>query len=317
MVAGVRRERSELDRIVIFGDSLSDNGGDHGAQAIVRLATASNVEFPGAPYYQGSVFSNGPVYISTVAELLSLPFDDWAVAGATSGALPLTGTLRPPFAGLTQNVTLAIPSALEQAKDYIEAQGGNISANTLYVLDIGGNDLMRIAAGGNATVTDTVAYTGMTLDTLYMAGARSFFVPNSASLDRVPALQPAALGAASQAARAGVHKLVLAYNALLDELVRSFAQTHDGVEIKCWNSYAVFTELLDNAAASCIDTTTPCYTGSANDFFACSRVQNRSVNSDIDPEQHAWWDHCHPTGWMHAKLGEAMAESMGAMVRAV
>lgn len=25
-----------------------------------------------------------------------------------------------------------------QAKDYIEAQGGNISANTLYVLDIGG-----------------------------------------------------------------------------------------------------------------------------------------------------------------------------------
>lgn len=43
MVAGVRRERSELDRIVIFGDSLSDNGGDHGAQAIVRLATASNV----------------------------------------------------------------------------------------------------------------------------------------------------------------------------------------------------------------------------------------------------------------------------------
>lgn len=96
--------------------------------------------------------------------------------------------------------------------------------------------------------------------------------------------------------QAGVHKLVLAYNALLDELVRSFAQTHDGVEIKCWNSYAVFTELLDNAAASCIDTTTPCYTGSANDFFACSRVQNRSVNSDIDPEQHAWWDHCHPTG---------------------
>lgn len=43
LVAGLAHARAAFDSIVVFGDSLSDSGGDHGAQALVRLATASDV----------------------------------------------------------------------------------------------------------------------------------------------------------------------------------------------------------------------------------------------------------------------------------
>lgn len=73
--------------------------------------------FPGPPYYQGAVFSDGPVWVTVASELLGIDLDDWAVAGATSGAVPREPTvLTPPFANLTQNVSYTVPSSLEQAR---------------------------------------------------------------------------------------------------------------------------------------------------------------------------------------------------------
>lgn len=45
-----------------------------------------------------------------------------------------------------------------------------------------GNDLLDILAGANASVTDTVAYIGMTLDALYEAGARRCVIALSGRL---------------------------------------------------------------------------------------------------------------------------------------
>ena len=70
--------------------------------------------YPGPPYYKGCVFSNGPVYIDIAAGLLNVTVQNYAVGGATSGAV--TGRLGIPasFANRTSATSVDVPSTLEQ-----------------------------------------------------------------------------------------------------------------------------------------------------------------------------------------------------------
>ncbi len=62
-----------FDGVVVYGDSLSDNGNLYGA-----------IGFPPPPYYMGR-FSNGPVAAEYLAQGLNVPLTDWAWGGATTG----------------------------------------------------------------------------------------------------------------------------------------------------------------------------------------------------------------------------------------
>ncbi len=61
--------------VVVFGDSLSDNG---------NLYRLDGGLYPAAPYYQGRL-SNGPLAVEQLATNLHVPLVDFAYAGATSG----------------------------------------------------------------------------------------------------------------------------------------------------------------------------------------------------------------------------------------
>ncbi len=64
---------SPYGSVVVYGDSLSDNGN--------LFAATGN---PGAPYYQGRR-SDGPVAVEYVASRLGVPLIDHAWIGATTG----------------------------------------------------------------------------------------------------------------------------------------------------------------------------------------------------------------------------------------
>lgn len=59
--------------IVVYGDSLSDNG---------NLFAATG--YPPSPYYNGR-FSNGPVTVEQMATAFGVPLYDFAYGGATTG----------------------------------------------------------------------------------------------------------------------------------------------------------------------------------------------------------------------------------------
>ncbi len=69
----VRAQAASLSSIVVYGDSLSDNG---------NLFAATGQ--PGAPYSAGR-FSNGPVAVEQMATSLGAPLVDFAWGGATTG----------------------------------------------------------------------------------------------------------------------------------------------------------------------------------------------------------------------------------------
>jgi len=66
--------------VVVFGDSLSDNGNLYAAAKI-----------PAAPYYNGRR-SNGPVAVEDLASALNAPLVDFAWIGATTGLGGFDGT---------------------------------------------------------------------------------------------------------------------------------------------------------------------------------------------------------------------------------
>ncbi len=74
MMATPIASASSFSSLVVYGDSLSDNGNLY-----------SYIGYPPSPPYYKGRFSNGPVISEQLASNLGIPLYDFAVGGATSG----------------------------------------------------------------------------------------------------------------------------------------------------------------------------------------------------------------------------------------
>ncbi|KAK9789957.1 hypothetical protein WJX73_004052 [Symbiochloris irregularis] len=287
-----------------FGDSLSDNGDEHGVQAIVRRATENfTASYPGPPYYQGAVYSNGPVWLTVASDLLDVPLDDWAVAGATSGAFPAPPLpFQPPRFGLKQPVNATLPSSLEQAGNFT-AGAANLSLDTsLHVVFIGGNDYLALGNGVNVTPEAVVSYIEQALDVLYSAGARSFLVPNLPPFNRIPAVLQGAY--ALPDAQGIVERAVRVHNQLLRVMTADFVRRHRGAVIIPFDFYTFFEDLLANATAAGIDTRTPC----------TQAYPQGPSGACLYPRNYVFFDVIHPSYWVHEEAGVQLASLLEPMV---
>jgi phospholipase/lecithinase/hemolysin len=144
-----------FDEIVIFGDSLSDNG---------NLVFIENQPEPDPElYYQGR-FSNGPVWIEYLADAqhLNVSLTDRAIGGAQSGG----------FIGLN----VQIPA-------YVTTADSPPSPNTLFSIWIGGNDFLN----GDGDFQVTVANINEAMEELAEFGAKYLLVLNLPDLGAIPA----------------------------------------------------------------------------------------------------------------------------------
>ena len=124
--------------VVIFGDSLSDNGNN----ALAGLYDPSqvvtgNTYVPSATYAPAMTYTNGPVWATYFGNLLGVPIlpslaggTDFAFGGATTGT-PGSGPGGFPYSLLTQTA------------QYLGATGNVASPNALYVVAGGGNNAPR------------------------------------------------------------------------------------------------------------------------------------------------------------------------------
>jgi len=144
-----------FDEIVIFGDSLSDNG---------NLILIENQPEPDPElYYQGR-FSNGPVWIEYLADAqhLNVSLTDRAIGGAQSGG----------FIGLN----VQIPA-------YVTTADSPPSSNTLFSIWIGGNDFLN----GDGDFQTAVANINEAMEELVEFGAKHLLVLNLPDLGAIPA----------------------------------------------------------------------------------------------------------------------------------
>ncbi len=290
------------ERLVVFGDSLSDPG-----NAFVLTMDVSLPPFeliPNAPYARGGLhFSNGRTWVEQLADKLD----------AENSARP--ALLKPVrFTNYAVGGTRARPQGpfdlATQVGLFMNDFNGQAPADALYVVYMGSNDLRDAL---EALVLDPSGATSFgilqaaliairdNLLILHAAGAQSFLVPNLPNLALTPAVRlqgPAAQGAAQFLASTFNDQLA----ALLGGLESAL-----GLNIVRLDVFAILNEVV--AAPAAVDLTEvaqPCITPGTKVKPFCSK-----------PDEYLFWDGIHPTRAGHRILAQRASVVLGAMPRHV
>jgi phospholipase/lecithinase/hemolysin len=296
-----------------FGDSLSDAGD------LSILTTPTGTTRPvSPPYYSqkygpvsGSVFSNGPTWVQDVSTALGLGTlapslaggTDYAYGGALTGATPQN----------TDPAILAIslPTQLAQFK----AQASKPSANALYTVSIGANDLLGILANTglsaqqqsadvNAAVANEVSF----VQQLVGSGAKTLLVLNVPDLGKIPDVtsrQPQA-GTAPTAIETEATQLSTAYNAALSTQLAAVASA-SGTRIQIVDSNTLLNAAIANPAAyGLTNATTPVYTGDNGSFNSGGLAASGAAAQD----QYLFFDSIHPTETGHGAIADLAEQQL-------
>jgi phospholipase/lecithinase/hemolysin len=258
------------ERLVVFGDSLSDDGNTFAVSGV-----------PGIPYFDGR-YSNGPNWVDYFPGIakhfnvdISLPTPwlqdptnsddnamDFAVGGSTSGDLNVLNG--------------ALPKFPDQIMAYPRHLGSNNPADDLCIIWIGANDF---AAG--IKPPETVANIKDAIENLSTFGAKNFFVvtiPDLALTPQVKAAGGAKILAATQ--------FVVTTNVLLAVELPRFAFAHE-ISIDLVDINAIFIPLVLSPGRFG-------FTNSSGEAYNLN-LPLSSSNPVPDPNDYVFWDGFHPT----------------------
>ncbi|KAA5610275.1 SGNH/GDSL hydrolase family protein [Rhodovastum atsumiense] len=263
------RTSGDFTNLVVFGDSLSDNG-----NLFARIGQ------PRLPYWQGR-FSNGPVYAEQLAAWSGARLTDAAYGGATaSPAAP--GTATDPATG--RKLPINLP---DQVGRYIAGlHGAAPPPGTVALINIGSNDLKNDLESGQAkdptsaqaVLTRSLAAIGGAIARLRTAGVGPVVLFTLPDLSITPRVR-----AAGTTAQAQTRRLEQAFNAGLRQLAAS------GTNIRLVDASALSQALAaDPRAFGLADTSVPWLTHAA------------AGHATLAPNQVLFFDDLHPTTAAHA-----------------
>jgi phospholipase/lecithinase/hemolysin len=214
--------------VVVYGDSLSDNG---------NLYTYDAGVYPPSPPYDGGRFSNGPVAVEQLATGLGAQLYDFAVGGATTGVGNYVdgGTTSTP--GLDN-----LPGMQVELAESTPLLTSSITSSALFVVWGGANDFLT----GGSALTAASDVDGI-VASLEADGAKNILVPGLPNLG----LTPDYLGTAGAAIATAY---TLQFNAALQAGLPSGAEYVD--------TFALLNQIeADPGAYGITDTTDACFNG--------------------------------------------------------
>lgn len=304
---------NQIDQIVVFGDSLSDNGN------ILALTTKAHKVFPNIPitpknppYYEGR-FSNGPVWIDHLASALNVPLVDYAYGGAWAEPL--------------HDSRILVPFSIGMQVDFylVGAVGDYNKDKHLYIIWAGGNDYVEGREDPDYATTNTVSYIETQIDWLTYYGAKTVLVMNLPDLSVVPEVSkqgPDRIQA--------VDKLVKMHNRKLIKMVKDVQAKHPDAKIIFGDVTTYFNDTYHHPEKYNIkDVKNPCYGGDyslrsllnmANDkelnaaleqkidimkspslrnAYLTAKLADGGVEACENPDEYMFWDQIHPTRVVH------------------
>jgi phospholipase/lecithinase/hemolysin len=283
-----------FERIVVFGDSLSDPGNvfaltgnnlkppSYGMDTPEELLTL----IPSAPYARGgNHFSNGPTWIEDLGRAIGL--------GASVG--PAFAPGHPNASNYAVGGARARPAEAFhlaiQVNAFLADFPRGAPADTLYVVALGGNDVRdALALGGDATVIATAIGSIAThIQILYGAGARKFLVWNSPNIAVTPAVRAVAAVTPGVDVLGAATALSFGFRQGLDAALAQLRAALPGIEIVRFDAFSEINNIVANPARFGLrDATTACIQPNVPPF------QCRN------PDRHLFWDGIHPSRAGHA-----------------
>jgi phospholipase/lecithinase/hemolysin len=281
---GEPAKAASFTNIYAFGDSLSDTGNVFN----ITSAPPINLPAPPPPYFEGH-FSNGPVWVESLASKLGLTIspstaggNNFAYGGAESGTQNVGNPLLKPFGvtlpGLQQEVQSFIGGLPNQAAD----------PKALYTVWAGGDDYL---GGGQTTDTATIGNLLNAVTSLNDIGAKNIMVVNLPDLGKIPrTLNTPEAPALSDLSKQHNSDLALALANLSQDRGSS-------INIIPLDVYSTFeTIIADPAKYGFTNVTEPCL--NTTTFQLCS--DQKSVQ-----DQYFSWDGLHPTARSHQIVAES------------
>ena len=262
------------NRLVVFGDSLSDNGN--------LYAATGNTQPTSPPYFQGR-FSNGPVF----TELLGFN------AGRSAVGAPVTGSINYAYGGARTDSSAFPPGMRNQLLAYTGG-GGTFGANDLVSILGGANNIFQAVGPASVSPNPTGAIQPVALaaaadvnfivNSVAAAGAGTILVGNLPNLALTPQFnQGPGAPAAPLADYAGTQ-----FNGALLAGLFTTAAARPGTNIILLDLYKIGPALVANPGA-----------------FGLTNVRDTCFNGITvcaTPNTYLYWDSVHPTAKGHQLL---------------
>lgn len=275
-----------LNNIIVFGDSLSDNG---------NLYEQMKGQLPLSPPYYAGRFSNGPVWVELLA-------NHYYPSNANKHLLNYA------FGG-------AAVSEKEKPADYnLHGQVNKYLSdhtadpNSLYVIWIGANNYLGVPSNYEKTVTAVQQGIHNNMVKLINSGAQHFFILDLPDLGSTPV-------AREFETTAELTKYSLMHNKAINEELTTLQKTYPKVEFLHLSTYDLFQKIIthplqygfSNISDSCYQEDAP--QSSKNvvlNLAASVKPKNRSFNDEC--EGYLFFDPIHPTHHTHEVMTQFVIE---------
>ncbi|HEY0102793.1 MAG TPA: autotransporter domain-containing protein [Brevundimonas sp.] len=268
------------NRLVVFGDSLSDNGN--------LYAATGNTTPTSPPYFQGR-YSNGPVF----TELLGFN------AGRSAAGAPRTGSINYAYGGARTDSSAFPPGMRNQLLQYTSG-GGTFSSTDLVSVLGGANNIFQAfpgAAANPATAQSTMQAVAVSaasdinfiVNSIAGAGAGTVMVSNLPSLALTPQFSASNPAVGAQGSALADFATTTFNSALLSGLT-TVAANRPNTNVILVDLYKIGATLAANPGAfGLTNVTAPCFNGAT----VCAT-----------PDTYLYWDGVHPTAAGHKLLAQ-------------
>jgi thermolabile hemolysin len=290
---GDLRPGEPIERIVSFGDSLTDTGNMLTASRQVFSAIFMGKTLPSSSWFAGR-FSNGPSWVEYLAERNGLSLVNWAVGGAQTR----NGKL-----GLIHGIGKQVDTYFEHIRDVKDYD----PARTLFTFMVAGNDFVN----DSKYATNIVSQQRKTLMDLVRHGARKVMVVNLPDVTRAPVFRMGRDDADKVRSQVDIYNSGLA--GIVASVTREAVDTgivrhKDELEIRIVDARARFDQVLadprgfgfDNSTESCLE---------IDKESSFSYIQEQIPRKHCDASRFVFWDTLHPTTRMHELMSGWAAAS--------
>lgn len=309
-----------IDQIVVFGDSLSDNGNLFALTTNLHKVISKVPIVPkNPPYYQGR-FCNGPNWIDNLSSELNVPVYDYAYGGSWAEPL-LDSKLNIPF-GLGIQVDMYLASAILDTQ--IDKH--------LFVVWTGNNDYASGRDDPEYSTTNTIATIKNNVEWLIYYGAKTIVIMNAPDLGRVPKV----LEQGPEYAQ-NITRLSQLHNKKFAVMMLQLKAQYPDVNLITGDAMTYFSDILDFPAKYGFkNSTDACYKGGY--YFRTNLANNPEIvaakqqNIDIlhspsleeayvtaksaeageepcaNPDDYVFWDHMHPNYKVHQIIANLLLE---------
>ncbi|KHT61913.1 thermolabile hemolysin [Photobacterium gaetbulicola] len=267
-----------INKMVVFGDSLSDTG---------NMFNASQWVFPNRDSWFLGHFSNGFVWTEYLAQNKNIPLYNWAVGGAAGSNqyIALTGV----YDQVTSYLTY-----VKMAKNYQPE-------NTLFTLEFGLNDFMNY----DREVPEVKADYSAAMIRLVDAGAQNILLLTLPDATKAPQFKYS-----TQEQVLVVRQKIEEFNQYIREQAEYYQSK--GINVALFDAYTLFEAITSNPQQHGFhNASEPCLNinrSSALDYLYSHSLTNECAYYGSD--SYVFWGVTHPTTATHKYIAERILKSV-------